>query len=528
VSGELSNDGQPMRKFLQTFVLAPQSSTKYYVKNDIFRYQDDIFVDDDDYPDVDKSSDTVGLDKPEVPSLKPVDTRDGPILSTPSATTTGGDVRELNPVAPTGGNAVIGGTDSSATDLYGNTNGSLHDAVDPHVESNEVSEEKVNELNRTDTIESEPYLTANDDNTSASPLPALSEVTVKSYANMVKNPNYIPTYASQSAYQPSKVLETTTAPALSAGPPFPRPVESSPIPPMSATTVGNNNFNAPINTASSVTGKPPNNLNNNAGGNNTGSGGPPRGVDPRDQRPGRPIRNPQPYNRRTDSREMTPGRSGPSGDSDSADGEYREKKQFPDENQVFVGNLPHNIVAEEDLRKLFLKYGNIVDVRINRQNQNRGPTTPNPNLKTPNYGFVTFESPDIVQNILRQKPIYFDNHRFNVEEKRSQTGRGSMGYDRNFNRGSGPPMRMEGGGGGGGRPNDGRPPGVGPGMDPNRMRPSNDRMGGGNPRPRNQYNSGGGGIGGPRGPGGPGSGGPGGGGYNRNNSFNNNNNRQPR
>ncbi|CAG2120649.1 unnamed protein product, partial [Medioppia subpectinata] len=34
VSGELSNDGQPMRKFLQTFVLAPQSSTKYYVKND--------------------------------------------------------------------------------------------------------------------------------------------------------------------------------------------------------------------------------------------------------------------------------------------------------------------------------------------------------------------------------------------------------------------------------------------------------------------------------------------------------------
>jgi hypothetical protein len=39
VSGELSNNGQPMRPFMQTFVLAPQSPKKYYVHNDIFRYQ---------------------------------------------------------------------------------------------------------------------------------------------------------------------------------------------------------------------------------------------------------------------------------------------------------------------------------------------------------------------------------------------------------------------------------------------------------------------------------------------------------
>lgn len=46
VSGELSNDGQPMRRFTQTFVLACQSPKKYYVHNDIFRYQD-IYTDDD-------------------------------------------------------------------------------------------------------------------------------------------------------------------------------------------------------------------------------------------------------------------------------------------------------------------------------------------------------------------------------------------------------------------------------------------------------------------------------------------------
>ena len=39
VSGELSNNGQPMRRFVQTFVLAPQNPKKYYVHNDIFRYQ---------------------------------------------------------------------------------------------------------------------------------------------------------------------------------------------------------------------------------------------------------------------------------------------------------------------------------------------------------------------------------------------------------------------------------------------------------------------------------------------------------
>ncbi|XP_037949821.1 ras GTPase-activating protein-binding protein 1-like [Teleopsis dalmanni] len=46
VTGELSNDGQPMRRFTQTFVLAAQSPKKYYVHNDIFRYQD-MYSDDD-------------------------------------------------------------------------------------------------------------------------------------------------------------------------------------------------------------------------------------------------------------------------------------------------------------------------------------------------------------------------------------------------------------------------------------------------------------------------------------------------
>lgn len=51
VTGELSNAGQPMRRFTQTFVLAAQSPKKYYVHNDIFRYQDEIISDEECEPD---------------------------------------------------------------------------------------------------------------------------------------------------------------------------------------------------------------------------------------------------------------------------------------------------------------------------------------------------------------------------------------------------------------------------------------------------------------------------------------------
>ena len=35
VSGELSNDGQPMRRFMQTFVLAPGEVSTFYCYNTI-------------------------------------------------------------------------------------------------------------------------------------------------------------------------------------------------------------------------------------------------------------------------------------------------------------------------------------------------------------------------------------------------------------------------------------------------------------------------------------------------------------
>ena len=51
-----------MRRFLQTFVLAPLGHNKFYVRNDIFRYQDEIFPDEDEYSEPGKVDDNVSVD----------------------------------------------------------------------------------------------------------------------------------------------------------------------------------------------------------------------------------------------------------------------------------------------------------------------------------------------------------------------------------------------------------------------------------------------------------------------------------
>ncbi|XP_062856678.1 ras GTPase-activating protein-binding protein 1 [Trichomycterus rosablanca] len=65
VMGELSNNMQPMRKFMQTFVLAPEGTVanKFYVHNDIFRYQDEVFGDSDSEPPEDSEEEVEELDE---------------------------------------------------------------------------------------------------------------------------------------------------------------------------------------------------------------------------------------------------------------------------------------------------------------------------------------------------------------------------------------------------------------------------------------------------------------------------------
>lgn len=65
-----------------------------------------------------------------------------------------------------------------------------------------------------------------------------------------------------------------------------------------------------------------------------------------------------------------------------------------------MGNLPHS-VTEDDLREIFLEFGQIVELRIHSKPMNykgqAGARSP------PNYGFITYENQQAVQSCLQAK-----------------------------------------------------------------------------------------------------------------------------
>ncbi|PVD37898.1 hypothetical protein C0Q70_00500 [Pomacea canaliculata] len=116
------------------------------------------------------------------------------------------------------------------------------------------------------------------------------------------------------------------------------------------------------------------------------------------------------------------------GDGDSISGRRGGGVKYPDSHQLFVGNLPHNI-TERELKVFFGQYGNVVELRINTKSSGG---------KLPNFGFVVFDAPEPVQEILKQKPIkYNGEHRLNVEEKKPRGGDGRPGGGRGAPRGGG-------------------------------------------------------------------------------------------
>ncbi|XP_057699718.1 ras GTPase-activating protein-binding protein 2 isoform X2 [Corythoichthys intestinalis] len=82
VLGELSNNGQPMRKFMQTFVLAPEGSVanKFYVHNDIFRYEDEVFCDSE--AELDEESEEEVEEEPEERQASPEPLQESPNSAT--------------------------------------------------------------------------------------------------------------------------------------------------------------------------------------------------------------------------------------------------------------------------------------------------------------------------------------------------------------------------------------------------------------------------------------------------------------
>ncbi|XP_060599112.1 ras GTPase-activating protein-binding protein 2-like [Ruditapes philippinarum] len=383
VTGELSNNGMQMRRFMQTFVLAPQSPKKYYVHNDIFRYQDEVFHDND--------TDTENQE----------DAQDS----------------EGEIVEPVG----------VQQDLLADTQ-QFFDAHAPSL-SNGTGMLEEEQIETPTSPKSEPE----------EPLEPEEQI-----------PAQIETY------EPVKE-EPKVEPAQPEEP----PQVDEPRKPFSWADLASKGTSRPV--SQQIPSQPQQQSMKSSGfGTRQEVKQDTSPTAPKEQRAPRGGRDRPDRGRDRDRVSVT-----------REDGENmsdRRGARYPDSHQLFVGNLPHN-VAEQELRKFFESYGNVMELRIN--------TKGGSGSKIPNFGFVVFDNPDPVQNILQSKPIKFHDHRLNVEEKKP---RGSEGRPM----GRGPPPRSgSAGGGGGGYGNRGGS--AGRGMGP--------RGGGGPPGMRDGGRGGGGGMG---------------------------------
>ncbi|BES94309.1 Nuclear transport factor 2 (NTF2) domain [Nesidiocoris tenuis] len=455
VTGELSNNGQPMRRFTQTFVLASQNPKKYYVHNDIFRYQD-LLTDEDMEGDIARS-DLAEEDQEQ-------DMRQN-------------DIRQPEGIQPEPYYPpTVNGTAEPKVDDV-----NLQQPVDEHLpqQMNSMA------INSMDMMQPQPA--APMDNGPVHVQNAYTPAEPKDH--LEQQVQQSPSDAPPAAHQPQLAPQTFTPHVLQQtqplniqhapqqhGPPEPKTYAAtlvktgSNLPPV----YYNSSPAAPVASVAPLVVQPsqpaaatqpqpfvsaPQPVETKPAEREirTNSFGP---KPPRSDGPRTSYTTPRPSNHFEDN-----GDYGGNGDSDRRrSGPYNsEKSQYPDSNQVFFGNVPHN-ATENELRELFSKFGTIVEVKLHCKNA----ATPIPNRSSgltryPNFGFITFEDASSVHTVLNSKPIRYmiDSNtpvKLNVEEKRAKAlgGRGGP-------RGNGGGM-MRGGHGGpnghGGPPSRG-PPGHG-------------------------------------------------------------------
>jgi len=438
VTGELSNGGMPLRRFMQSFVLAPQTPKKYYVHNDIFRYQDEVFSDEDGGDEVvsegEEEVDTPGIVEPNVVYHSPSPVAAPPQVNgtahpqepepqttAPLHTQTPNIIFQQVGVPSSGGVSPTAATPPvmpAAPPLSPTPpTPTPVDAAPPTPPTPEKEEISWVPSAGTDSWDV-PAETANGSWVEPTPAtkdtpdpdPPLSEAPAvhmpvvtqepKTFANLFKN---------TSGYSPAPVISsapTPAAPVVAAQTPVPAstPQQTPPPPP----TQQQQQQQAPPQQSSTTT-----DYNEDLSwGSNDGwtetsqrSG---QGFNQRSNRGGRQPPRERPY--RPASEENA--------DFESFGEDRRRAPNVPDSQQIFVGNLPH-ATTEEELKTEFSRFGKIVDVRINTAKGKTGPK--GQGHQVPNFGFVTFEEENAVTKVLTNRPIHLNgDHRLNVEEKKAR------------------------------------------------------------------------------------------------------------
>ncbi|UJR27477.1 hypothetical protein I4U23_008762 [Adineta vaga] len=378
VTGELSNNGDPMRRFMQTFVLAPRQPKKYYVQNDIFRYQDEVFdegsdeVDEDDrsgshiYGDTISNADkTSNADS----SVAPVQQ---PLLVTANTRST---IEDHQPLPPRGAGPSHGGNQQQNSSNQVANRQQEHQHVGSanfNGFSNTAETNNYNELAHTHLQPQQQETTQS--NSQPSPRPVNQQVTQETQQSLngtsgttqqqVKQTQPTPITEGQKSegksyagiaklHQPTGTLTNTNVSSTSA-------VRTGPNP----SSIPLSNSQQPNTIRPQMKG-PPSTANN------------------------RPANNLQ-----TGQRQY-PQQRGPN------------VATAPNEQQVFVGSLPLDF-TEEILIECFSKYGTVIDAKIHQPLHD--------NKK--NFGFVVFDNPDVVTTLVGMEHImYNDTIRLNVEPK---------------------------------------------------------------------------------------------------------------
>ncbi|XP_076686204.1 ras GTPase-activating protein-binding protein 2 [Andrena cerasifolii] len=456
VSGELSNAGQPMRRFTQTFVLAIQAPKTYYVHNDIFRYQDLIFPDEEevDAGGVEGGVGESGEREVEegVRSEPEEDERQtqGQQISVPAAST---EPQTQPPLIPPQQPVI-----QQQQQMYYAPppqqshvhpvmqqvlNGSVHEET-PLInqQAPQQPQQQQQQPPPPQPAQQHQYITEPTSQTQF-----VQETELDSTAEQQ------PQAESEPQAQTNETREQPEAETFT-----PSAQESEPEQPVSNTNVtssGPKTYANLVKSFPSTTGA-------------TSPQAPKLSMSPppmtnmrlEDRSPMHPtstgpafstaanVSTPQQQTHRVGNQQQQQHQQqrAPRGGPVQRDGDRRgmRQSQYSDAHQLFLGNLPHN-ATEDDLRQIFEPFGRVVELRIHSKSNDRckGPQGNNTG-KVPNYGFITFEDQEVVSKVLQGGSIYLNSQKLNVEEKkvRPRTSMDGSGGRLNSNDGN---MRALGG-----------------------------------------------------------------------------------
>lgn len=407
VTGELSNDGEPMRRFTQTFVLAAQAPKKYYVHNDIFRYQDMISEED-----VDGESRSENDEEQETESTAVIENNQ-----------TNNLISQQQPQQiyyPLGGNPVVAPFQPQAPQLNGVV---PHEEVTAAVQPTQINNNIPTQglpLHQQPQPQQQPPVQVQ---TSAPTLEQLgnngapvtnnnsNDVTADVTTNATTLTNDINSTGPHDGNDDLNDDNSNAAKDLGDSvSEVTKPVANEPK--TYAHLFKSDNSSSGMSFASAMA----SNNSNNTRPNNVNSSYASRTNDTRPEQ-SRTLNNRQAplRERRTSS-----------------------ANQFNDSHQLFLGNVPHH-ATEDELKEIFGRFGTVVDLRIHTKQGQKVPGVRAP----PHYGFITYEDPESVQNCLSNMPLYYpenspDGQKLNVEEKKTRLrtdGGNNLGNDRNNDRG---------------------------------------------------------------------------------------------